>query len=743
VAPQDQEPAPRQARCLVDLDDPRRLAAARRLQPATPGNEVLDRLSGLAARLLRTSSAQVSLLTDLQVVAGGAGAGAHAVVGAPSPREDSLCTATARSAAPLVVADASTDSRVVHLPPVRSGAVGAYLGVPLADAQGLVVGAFCVFDQEPRSWSDDEVTVLEELAHATTAELERAATEGERDLMRIQLGLAIESGGIGSWEWDLAARTMSGNGRLLEMFGFPHGEHDDEPAARPVSAFIDRVHPEDRPRVARSVTAALETGGDYADEYRVLRPDGSERWLAARGRPLYDAHGTAAHLVGAVYDTTDRRLAAEGVQTEASLMALIAQASDLLASSLEAEDAVRSFARLVVPVLADWSVVSLVGADGRLADVDWWHHDPARRDLTGLFARHRLDDRDEAVGSLAALQSGEPFVENDDALDVATRILRSEVAVRAVTELGLRSVGVFPLVIDDRVIGLITLARGENRPPFTPAEIRAAADLSRRAGITLANAQSFGREREMSEQLQRSMLTEPVAPDDVEVSVRYIPAARAAQIGGDWYDAFAQEDGATVLVVGDVVGHDSVAAAVMGQLRSVLRGIAVASGGGPAGLLADLDRALVTLRMSTNATVVVARVEEREDGEQTLTWSNAGHPPPVMITADGRGERLGSHDVLLGVVPELERQEESLVLEPSLTVLMYTDGLVERRGEDIDVGIDRLLAAAAAVAEQPLEKLVDSVLADLCPEAPDDDVVLLALRRRPYSEPPSSRDTES
>ena len=152
MTPQDQEPAPRPARCrIVDLDDPRRLAAARRLQPATPGNEVLDRLSGLAARLLRTGSAQVSLLTDVQVVAGGAGAGAQAVVGPPSRREDSLCTATARSGAPLVVADASHDSRVVDLPPVRAGAVGSYLGVPLADAQGLVVGAFCVYDQEPRS----------------------------------------------------------------------------------------------------------------------------------------------------------------------------------------------------------------------------------------------------------------------------------------------------------------------------------------------------------------------------------------------------------------------------------------------------------------------------------------------------------------------------------------------------------------------------------------------------------------
>ena len=740
MTPQDQEPAPRPARCLVDLDDPRRLAAARRLQPGTPGNEVLDRLSGLAARLLRTGSAQVSLLTDVQVVAGGAGAGAQAVVGPPSRREDSLCTATARSGAPLVVADASHDSRVVHLPPVRGGAVGSYLGVPLADAQGLVVGAFCVYDQEPRSWSDDEVTVLEELAHATTAELERAATEGERDLMRIQLALAIESGGIGSWEWDLVARTMSGNSRLLEMFGFPG---DEQHVARPVSAFVDRVHPDDRPRVARSVATALETDGEYADEYRVLRPDGTERWLAARGRALYDAQGTAVQLVGAVYDTTDRRVAAESVQREASLMALIARASDLLASSLEAEDAVRSFARLVVPVLADWSVVSLVGEDGRLADVDWWHHDPAKRDLTGLFARHRLDDREEAVGSLAALQSGEPYVENVDALGVAVQVLRSEVAVRAVTDLGLRSVGVFPLLIDDRVIGLITLARGENRPPFSPAEIRAASDLSRRAGITLANAQSFGRERAMSEQLQRSMLTAPVAARRRRGGRALHPGGaggadrrrlvRRVRAGGRRHGAGGRRRGRARL--GGRRGD--------GPLRSVLRGIAVANGGGPAELLRDLDRALVTLRMSTNATVVVARVEDREDGEKALTWSNAGHPPPVMITADGRGERLGSHDVLLGVVPELERQEESLVLEPSLTVLMYTDGLVERRGEDIDLGIDRLLAAAARAADQPLEKLVDSVLADLCPEAPDDDVVLLALRRRPYSEPPSSRDTES
>jgi PAS domain S-box-containing protein len=710
----------------VDLDDPRRIAAAVRLEQSVSGNEVLDRLSGLAARLLNAGSAQVSLLTDVQVVAGGVGLGAVAVSQGPTPREQSLCTVTASSARPLVVEDAPHDVRVEGLPPVVAGAVGSYLGVPLADGDGLVVGAFCVYDRSSRSWSESEVLVLTELAAATTAELERAAAESERDLARLQFALAMESGGIGSWEWDLPTRRMTANSQLLAMFGLA-GDLEHTPV--PVSTFIEAVHPADRGRVAAAVDVALETGDEYAQEYRIVQPDGSVRWVAARGRPLYDGTRRAVRLVGAAYDTTDRHLAAESAQSESTLMALIARASDLLAGSLEAEDAVRSFARLVVPVLADWSVVSIVGDDGNLRDVDWWHHDPDKLDLAGVFAVHRLEGRDEVRGSLAALQSGEPFVKNVGAFDFALRTLRSAAAIDALRELGLQSVGVFPLSVEGKVIGLITLARDSTRPPFSAAEIAAAADLSRRAGITLANARTFGREREMSEQLQRSMLTAPVTPDDVEVVVRYLPASRAAQVGGDWYDAFAQQDGSTVLVVGDVVGHDTVAAAVMGQLRSILRGIAVANGGGPSELLRDLDRSLATLEMSTNATVLVARVEGAPGSGRTLTWSNAGHPPPIVVDADG-WRRLDTHDVLLGVAAELPRSEERIELTGAQTVLMYTDGLVERRAEDIDNGIDRLAAAAAAAVDQPLDQLVDSLLRELVPEAPDDDVVLLALRTR-------------
>ena len=460
----------------VDLDDPGRLLAARRLEPAPVGNPVLDRLCALAARLLSAGSAQVSLLTDVQVVVGGVGLGALSVQEGATAREDSLCTVTVAGGRPLVVPDARDDRRVLTLPPVRTGAVGSYLGVPLTDGDGYVAGAFCVYDRDARTWSDDDLRVLQELATAAAAELERVATENERDVARLQLGLALESGGIGSWDWDQVERRMTANGRLLSMFGLP-GELEHTPA--PASTFIDRLHPDDRPRVVELVRSALANGEEYAAEYRVLHPEG-QRWLAARGRPLFAADGTAVRLVGAAYDTTDTHQAAELAEAEGALMGLIARASDLLAGSLEAEDAVRSFARLVVPVLADWSVVSLVGDDGELVDVDWWHHDPAKRELTGVFAAHRFEGRREPRGSLEALRSGKPFVENDDALGYALEVLRSEEAKEAVRGLDLHAVGVFPLAIEERVVGLITLARDANRAPFSPAEIAAAADLSRR-----------------------------------------------------------------------------------------------------------------------------------------------------------------------------------------------------------------------------------------------------------------------
>jgi PAS domain S-box-containing protein len=549
------------------------------------------------------------------------------------------------------------------------------------------------------------------------------------DLVQQRLAIALDAAGIGSWELDLATREFRGDARLLELFGFPADTRETR-----IEAFARLLPREHRTRVNRNLERSIADGSDYYEEYPVRQPDGSLRWVAAHGRPLYTAEGVLDRMVGSAYDTTAQHATAAQVEATSQLLALIASASEVLAGSLEIGEVVRSFTRLVVPTLADWSIMTLV-EDGVLRDVEWWHRDAARREATTRFAEHRLAGRQEAAGSLLAFTSRQPFLVNDDAEAYALRTLRSDLAVDAVGELDLGSVAVFPLVTESsEVIGLLTLARDSRRPGFSDEEVSAAIDLCRRMTTTLENAWSFGRQRDMSEQLQRSMLTEPVQPEHVEVVVRYLPAAKAAQVGGDWYDAFTQVDGSTVLVVGDVVGHDSVAAAVMGQLRSMMRGIAVTSGAGPARLLKDLDGALHTLRMATYATVVVARVEvdgaAADGGEDavTLRWSTAGHPPPLLAEETGEVRVLDVHDTLLGVSEHLPRTEHTIPLPAGSTLLLYTDGLVERRDEDIDVGIERLQRLLSGLARTPLPEAVDELVHRLVPGDPDDDVVLLAMR---------------
>ncbi|WP_220035955.1 SpoIIE family protein phosphatase [Modestobacter versicolor] len=238
--------------------------------------------------------------------------------------------------------------------------------------------------------------------------------------------------------------------------------------------------------------------------------------------------------------------------------------------------------------------------------------------------------------------------------------------------------------------------------------------------------------RSLAESLQRSLLTEPPQPDALRIGVRYRPAAQEAQVGGDWYDAFLSPDGATTLVIGDVAGHDRTAAAVMAQLRNMLRGIAHALDAPPAVVLGALDRALQGLGITTLVTAVLARVEQTPAqavaGERTLRWSNAGHPPPVLVSADRTAELLERpRNLLLGVDPATDRREHALPLHPGDTVVLYTDGLVERRDGTLDDGLARLLDAATELAGLPVEELCDELLARMEPE-PADDVALLVLR---------------
>jgi serine phosphatase RsbU (regulator of sigma subunit) len=259
-------------------------------------------------------------------------------------------------------------------------------------------------------------------------------------------------------------------------------------------------------------------------------------------------------------------------------------------------------------------------------------------------------------------------------------------------------------------------------------------DVADRIGLALDNVRLFSQQRQVAEVLQRSLLTAPFEPPSADVAVRYLPAAEVARVGGDWYDAFLQPSGTTMLVIGDVVGHDTEAAAAMGQLRALLRGIAVYSDQGPAEVLRGLDAAIDQLQVDTFATAGIARFEQTPEeallGVTRMRWSSAGHPPPVVVHPDGRlsPPTPWAGELMLGVDTAAARTESVTPLTAGSTVLLFTDGLVERRDADLDSGTARLREALVELAHLPLQELCDELVERLVHGRPEDDVALVALR---------------
>lgn len=270
-----------------------------------------------------------------------------------------------------------------------------------------------------------------------------------------------------------------------------------------------------------------------------------------------------------------------------------------------------------------------------------------------------------------------------------------------------------PLVARGRALGGLALCAAPEpvRTFPRPSFVR---DVAAYAGLALDNARLYEQEREVSQALQLGLLGGPL-PSAVRArfSAAYRPATVALEVGGDWYDAFPLPSGELALVVGDVVGHGLDAAVAMGQLRGAVR--ALAPGADPADVLARLDVVVEHLPAADMATVAYAVYEP---GARTLHYACAGHPPPLLVRADGTVTYLwDGRSAPLGATFGVRRGSSTISLATGDTVVLYTDGLVERRDRAIDAGLRRLAdAAAARPAADP------DLAADLCDALlPDDD----------------------
>ncbi|MEV6028078.1 SpoIIE family protein phosphatase [Streptomyces sp. NPDC052036] len=423
---------------------------------------------------------------------------------------------------------------------------------------------------------------------------------------------------------------------------------------------------------------------------------------------------------------------------------LLADIGVILASSLDldSEEALRRLSRRMVAQFADACVVDLLDGD-RVRRIAVAHRDPDR--AVRVWGEGSILGLADSADPLARVLRGagpvafeapghtrdpeSPVGPGGPGSPAGRREAGSPAAVQEhlyrVLEAG--CVLIVPLLARSETLGALTLIRPRG-VPFGEEEQQLVTDVGRRAGLALENARLYAFQRHTAEQLQRSLLPDLSEIRGVWLSDRYSPARAGAEVGGDWYDAFTLPDRSTMLVIGDVIGHDLTAAVRMGQLRNMLRALAYDSGDTPAGVMCRLDRVMQGMTSIELVTAVIARLHTPSAAGWPLSWTNAGHPPPLLTLADGTTRLLeDGHAPILGLDPPPQRTDAHVVVPPGATVLLYTDGLIERPGEDIGRGLARLQQRASALAAQPLDAFCDSLLLRL-ETGYHDDVAVLAFR---------------
>jgi len=336
----------------------------------------------------------------------------------------------------------------------------------------------------------------------------------------------------------------------------------------------------------------------------------------------------------------------------------------------------------------------------------------------------KTSTRDAAKGYARSLRSGRPMVIPIVDEESLAALASSPDRVAGGLAAGIHSYLMVPLLARGVVLGGAEFIRMQDREPFGRADVALAEELAARAALCMDNARLYRRERRTALTLQRSLLPQNVHRTiGMEIAHRYLPSSRVSEVGGDWFDVVPLACGRVALLVGDVMGHGIRAAATMGQLRTVARTLATLDME-PEQVLTRLDATAASSGEDQFATCVCAVYDPVE---RSGVIASAGHLPPVVVAPDGTTEVLRvPPGPPLGVGGAPFESVEFVLPEASVLAL-YTDGLVERRGRDLDEGIS-LLRQALAERGRPLEEACDAVLAALVPGGAEDDVALIMAR---------------
>ncbi|KOV27199.1 SpoIIE family protein phosphatase [Streptomyces caelestis] len=557
---------------------------------------------------------------------------------------------------------------------------------------------------------------------STARRLEQDVALSTRIVAQSPLGLAVLDSGL---------RYVSVNPALERMNGVPAEEH----LGRGVRDVLPLLDAEAFEAAAREV---LDTGRPVVDRSMTGRtpadPDEDHVWSYSLYR-LENVLGTVLGVAVSVVDVTEQYRANAEAETARRRLAVIADATTRIGTTLDLERTAGELADVAVPELADAAAVDLLDAVVRGHRSILGPTEPAvirALAVRGVDAAEVLAAADPpgrvtryAPDRLITecVRTGTPVMVPQVKDEDLARIARSPEAAALLARAGVHSYLAVPLIARGEVLGALDLMRMRNPAPFDEDDLLLARELASRAAVQIDNARWYQNARDTALTLQRSLLpSHPPVTGGLEVASRYQPAGATSEVGGDWFDVIPLEDGRTALVVGDVMGSGIPAAAAMGRLRTATHTLA-SLGLDPAVLLEHLDRITDGLDQAI-ATCVYAVHDPRE---RRCAIANAGHLPPARVRAGHAPELL---DLPTGVplgVGGVAFSTTTVELEPGDLLVLYTDGLVETRRDPLDERLDRLLALLDHPGDS-LEEVCDLLLRTLHEPDNVDDVALLIAR---------------
>ncbi|WP_069814164.1 SpoIIE family protein phosphatase [Streptomyces sp. TP-A0874] len=558
---------------------------------------------------------------------------------------------------------------------------------------------------------DHLLSTEDEVFPAAGRQFDQAVRFVEGRTRAARLDLALSSADMGSFDWDLSSGQVVWDERLGRIYGLQHDDYER------IESIFDAIHPEDRPQIEEAVRQSYGTG-ECNVVHRIVRPDGTIRWLDSKGTLFFDPVGRPQAMVGISQDRTE---AIQAEMNRTSRREFVLAVTAAFSKALSTQDVVDAATGDVLPGLeAQALALYLEGKDGLslAGSAGYRTADEAMLRSAELLGEGGLLRGLCEEGTPKLIENREDYLKAfpDPALQLAADH---------------QAWAMLPLSTAEGRVGACVISWGRQHT-FSSDDDMVYAAISSILAQSLARSRRFDESRRQMTDLQRMMLPQSVPElSGVDLAVRYLPGTGGMEVGGDWYDVLPLAGERVGLLIGDVQGHSAEAAAVMGQLRTALR-VYADEGHSTASLLRRGNRMLCGLDTELFATCCVVELDPR-DG--VVRMARAGHPYPMLVEPDGSVCQLDEAGGLpLGLDPAEGYSVVEAELRPGATLLLYTDGLVEHRGQSYSAAVDvigKVLAgedrAGGGVAA--LERLADRIIAPAVTRGAMDDIAVLLVRR--------------